>query len=97
VFGTLVSAIRSCQEEGVAKAEEDAALLAAEIWAALHGQVLLRLNAPKFPWPAGLEEMADLAVARLVGLDLERTDQSAGRRRPPTTERPKPPRRRERK
>jgi len=31
--------------------------------------VLLRLNAPGFPWPGPLEQMADQAVARLIGLD----------------------------
>ena len=30
--------------------------------------VLLRMNAPGFPWPGPLEEMADQAVARLIGL-----------------------------
>ena len=33
--------------------------------------VLLRMNAPHFPWPAPLEQMADQAVARLVVLDLD--------------------------
>jgi hypothetical protein len=31
--------------------------------------VLLRLNAPGFPWPGPLEQMADQAVARLTGLE----------------------------
>ena len=43
--------------------------LAAQVWAALHGLVVLRLNAPGFPWPGPLEQMADQIVARLIGLD----------------------------
>jgi hypothetical protein len=35
----------------------------------LHGLVLLGLNAPGFPWPGPLEQMADQAVVRLIGLD----------------------------
>lgn len=31
--------------------------------------MLLRLNAPGFPWPGPLEQMVDQAVARLIGLD----------------------------
>jgi hypothetical protein len=31
--------------------------------------VLLRLNAAGFPWPGPLEQMADQAVARLIGLE----------------------------
>jgi AcrR family transcriptional regulator len=49
-------------------ADDDPSWLAAQVWAALHGLVLLRLNAPGFPWPGPLEQMADQAVARLIGL-----------------------------
>ena len=45
---------------------DDPAHLAAQVWADLHGLVLLRMNLPDFPWPAPLEEMADQAVARLI-------------------------------
>jgi hypothetical protein len=52
-----------------ARAGDDPHWLAAQVWAALHGLVLLRLNAPGFPWPGPLEQMAGQAVARLIGLD----------------------------
>jgi hypothetical protein len=65
----LTGAIRRCQEAGVSGAGDQAALLAAQVWAALHGLVLLRMNLPDFPWAASLEDMADQAVSRLVVLD----------------------------
>ena len=76
-FQVLTAAIRRCQEAGVAGAGDQPALLAAQVWAALHGLVLLRMNLPDFPWPASLEDMADQAVSRLVVLD--RTHQGARR------------------
>jgi AcrR family transcriptional regulator len=80
-FDTLVAGIRRCQETGLAETTDDASLLAAEVWAALHGLVLLRLNAPNFPWPAPLERMVDLAVSRLVGLNPPAVDQGSRKRR----------------
>ncbi len=68
-FDGLARSIRRCQDAGAARAPDDAAHLAAQVWAALHGMVLLRMNAPDFPWPAPLEDMVDQAVARLVVLD----------------------------
>ena len=70
VFQALAESIRRCQQAGLARAGDDPDWLAAQVWATLHGQVLLRLNAPGFPWPGPLEPMADQAVARLVGLDI---------------------------
>jgi len=69
VFQTLADSINRCQQAGLARADDDPQWLAAQVWAALHGLVLLRLNAPGFPWPGPLEQMADQAVARLIGLD----------------------------
>ena len=69
VFEALATSIRRCQQAGAARATDDPHWLAAQVWATLHGQVLLRMNAPGFPWPGPLEEMADQAVARLIGLD----------------------------
>ena len=69
VFQALAESIRRCQQAGLAAAGDDPHWLAAQVWAALHGLVLLRLNAPGFPWPGPLEQMADQAVARLIGLD----------------------------
>jgi AcrR family transcriptional regulator len=68
-FQVLAAAIRRCQDAGVSRAGDQPALLAAQVWAALHGLVLLRMNLPDFPWPASLEDMADQAVSRLVVLD----------------------------
>jgi AcrR family transcriptional regulator len=68
-FDALVAGIHRCQRTGLARTRDDPSLLAAEVWAALHGLVLLRLNLPTFPWPAPLEQMVDLAVSRLVGLN----------------------------
>jgi AcrR family transcriptional regulator len=69
VFLALAESIRRCQQAGLAAAGDDPQWLAAQVWAALHGLVLLRLNAPGFPWPGPLEQMADQAVARLIGLE----------------------------
>ena len=68
-FQALAESISRCQQAGQARAGDDPHWLAAQVWAALHGLVLLRMNAPGFPWPGPLEEMADQAVARLIGLD----------------------------
>jgi AcrR family transcriptional regulator len=67
-FQALAESISRCQRAGLARAGDDPHWLAAQVWATLHGQVLLRLNAPGFPWPGPLEDMADQAVARLIGL-----------------------------
>jgi AcrR family transcriptional regulator len=69
VFQALAESIGRCQQAGLARAADDPQALAAQVWAALHGLVLLRLNAPGFPWPASLEEMGDQAVSRLIGLE----------------------------
>jgi len=68
-FQALAESISRCQRAGLARADDDPQWLAAQVWAALHGLVLLRLNAPGFPWPGPLEQMADQAVARLIDLD----------------------------
>jgi len=89
-FQGLVSSIRRCQDTGTAHALDDPVHLAAQVWAALHGMVLLRMNAPHFPWPAPLEQMADQAVTRLVVLDQDSPDKReknlSGRRTAPTEE-----------
>jgi AcrR family transcriptional regulator len=68
VFHALADSISRCQQAGLVAAGDDPHWLAAQVWAALHGLVLLRLNAPGFPWPGPLEQMADQAVARLIGV-----------------------------
>jgi AcrR family transcriptional regulator len=67
-FDALANSIAKCQKDGLSLAQDRPERLAAQVWAALHGLVILRLNAPEFPWPAPLEQMADDAVTRLVGL-----------------------------
>ena len=68
-FQALAHSIERCQEAGRARATDDSFYLAAQVWADLHGLVLLRMNLPDFPWPASVEEMAEEAVARLLILD----------------------------
>jgi Tetracyclin repressor-like, C-terminal domain len=70
-FYALADSISRCQQASVALARDDPQWLAAQVWAALHGLVLLRLNAPAFPWPGPVEEMADQAVARLIDLQTQ--------------------------
>jgi AcrR family transcriptional regulator len=77
VFQALAESISRCQQAGLARAGDDPRWLAAQVWAALHGLVLLRLNAPGFPWPGPLEQMADQAAARLIGLDIPAGKHSA--------------------
>jgi hypothetical protein len=42
---------------------------AAALLARCRAYTAFALNAPGFPWPGPLEQMADQAVARLIGLD----------------------------
>jgi AcrR family transcriptional regulator len=77
VFQTLADSISRCQQAGLARARDDSHWLAAQVWAALHGLVLLRLNAPGFPWPGPLEQMADQAVTRLIDLETPADTPSA--------------------
>jgi AcrR family transcriptional regulator len=67
-FRALADSIAQCQKDGLSLAPDGPERLAAQVWAALHGLVILRLNAPEFPWPSPLEQMADDAVTRLVEL-----------------------------
>src|SRR4051794_35438419 len=67
-FAALAESIRQCQHAGLANRAPDPAYLAAQVWPTLHGLVMLRLNAPRFPWPASLDEMITYAVSQLVGL-----------------------------
>jgi AcrR family transcriptional regulator len=67
-FEALAASIRSCQESGASSAPEDPRQLAANVWAALHGIVLLDLNLTEFDWPDSLEERIDRTVERLVAL-----------------------------
>lgn len=68
-FDALAASIHRCQEAGRALATDEPVHLAAQVWADLHGLVLLRINAPDFPWPAPLMDMVNQAVCRLIVLD----------------------------
>ena len=82
-FDALTSSIRRCQESGVSSAPEDARQLAANVWAALHGIVLLHLNLTDFDWPDSVEERVDRTVERLVALTRgRRQDEHAKEKRP---------------
>jgi AcrR family transcriptional regulator len=63
----LTESIRRCQRSGAAPDGADPARLATLVWTALHGQVSLRMDRPRFPWPP-LDEMISETVRRLVGL-----------------------------
>ena len=82
-FEVLAASIRRCQESGASSATEDARALAANLWAALHGIVLLHLNLTEFEWPDSLEERIDRTVERLVALTRgRRQDEHAKEKRP---------------
>lgn len=76
VFDGLVASIHRCQEAKASTMPDDPRAIAAQVWATLHGLILLRLNAPDFDWPESLEAMASHAVARLVGLDSLASDEA---------------------
>jgi AcrR family transcriptional regulator len=65
-FEALVAAIRRAQTSGAA-ADGDPRRLAVLLWAAMHGQVTLRMDRPNFPWPE-LDDMIAELVTRLVHL-----------------------------
>ena len=81
-LGALADSIAKCQEGGLSLTPGGPERLAAQVWAALHGLVILRLNSPDFPWPAPLEQMADDAVTRLVGLTGARADAPNDKKHP---------------
>jgi AcrR family transcriptional regulator len=82
-FEALRAGIASCQSAGLTRGAEEPGGLAAEVWAALHGLVLLHLNVANFPWPASLDVMVDHTVGAIVGfnpLEREPTRLTHGRR-----------------
>jgi AcrR family transcriptional regulator len=82
-FRALVDSIAKCQEDGLSFTPDGPECLAAQVWAALHGLVILRLNSSDFPWPAPLEQMANDTVTRLVGLTSpSRADQAQTKKHP---------------
>jgi AcrR family transcriptional regulator len=67
-FETLVRTIERCQDAGAAQ-QEDATIVAARLWATLHGLASLRINRPRFRWPASLDQDVDRTVTAIVGLE----------------------------
>ncbi|MFL6077069.1 MAG: TetR/AcrR family transcriptional regulator [Mycobacteriales bacterium] len=61
-----VAAVRRCMDAGLAPAG-DAALVAMDLRAAVHGAVSMRLAQPDLPWPP-LAEQVDRFLAGLAGL-----------------------------
>ena len=60
------AAVQRCMDEGVIP-QGDAAMLALDLRAAIHGTVALRLTEPQLNWPP-LEEQVDRYIEKLVGL-----------------------------
>lgn len=77
----LTESVAQCQTVGAA-ADGDPERLATQLWACLHGLVLLRLNLAHFPWPAPLAEMVEDSVTRLLDLHPPRADDVRGRSTP---------------
>ena len=66
-FGALVESLFVCRQAGLVPADRSIERLAVLIWTALHGQIILRLDRPRFPWP-GLDGMITELVTRLARL-----------------------------
>lgn len=66
-FESLVASIRRCQASGATRTDSDPQRLAILLWTALHGQVMLRMDRPNFPWP-DLDDMITELVTDLVHL-----------------------------
>jgi AcrR family transcriptional regulator len=62
-FFALVDAIQRCLDAG-ARPDRDSFFLAVQLWAALHGQVDLRISRPEMPWPPS-EALVDATLADL--------------------------------
>ncbi|WP_344484667.1 TetR/AcrR family transcriptional regulator [Nonomuraea monospora] len=60
------AAVRRCMDEGLAPAG-DAAEVALDLRAAVHGAVSMRVNEPAMAWPP-LEEQVDRFLVKLVGV-----------------------------
>ncbi len=59
-YKLLVEAVAACLPPA---RQGDAAVLAVELWASLHGIVDLRITKPEMPWPDPDDDLADYALA----------------------------------
>lgn len=66
-LSTLVDGIAACQEAGLATVQDDPFMLAALVWSAMHGMVMLRCTADGFAWPPA-EMMLDRVLVGVLGL-----------------------------
>lgn len=64
-------AVQRCMDAGLAPAD-DAATVALDLRAAVHGAVSMRVNQPDLPWPP-LAEQVDRYLTKLVGVSLVRS------------------------
>ncbi len=76
-YESMTDAIYRCQQTGATRDDADPSLLAALLWPALHGQVILRLDRPDFPRPP-LDDVITETVQRLIGLDRSTTGSPSG-------------------
>ncbi|GAA0361899.1 TetR/AcrR family transcriptional regulator [Actinoallomurus spadix] len=60
------AAVQRCMDAGLAPAD-DAAAVALDLRAAVHGTVSMRVNEPDLPWPP-LEDQVDRFLTKLVGV-----------------------------
>ncbi|WP_285629385.1 TetR/AcrR family transcriptional regulator [Actinoallomurus iriomotensis] len=60
------AAVQKCMDAGLAPAD-DAAMVALDLRAAVHGAVSMRVNQPDLPWPP-LEEQLDRFLIKLVAV-----------------------------
>lgn len=60
------AAVQRCMDAGLAPAD-DAATVALDLRAAVHGAVSMRVNQPDLPWPP-LDEQVDRFLTKLVGI-----------------------------
>ncbi|MFF4342975.1 TetR/AcrR family transcriptional regulator [Kitasatospora sp. NPDC001540] len=63
---STAAAVQACMDAGLAPAD-DAATVALDLRAAVHGAVSMRVNQPGHPWPP-LEEQVDRFLRKLVGV-----------------------------
>lgn len=61
------TAVQRCMDAGLAPADDDAATVALDLRAAVHGAVSMRVNQPDLPWPP-LEGQVDRFLTKLVGV-----------------------------
>jgi AcrR family transcriptional regulator len=76
VFGRLVAAVQACIDSGTAR-PGDAAVMAVNVWVALHGIVSLRTSRPNHAWPP-VDTLVEAALSGQVGLDRRRSQSQEG-------------------